>query len=96
MKSMRTQHTPIFKAKVVREALREDKTSSELASQFQVHPNMIRRWKQAACEGLPELFSTKKNKVDKEKEQLIDELYKQVGQLKVELDWLKKKSGIAR
>ena len=91
---MKTKHSPAFKAKVALEAIKEEKTSAEIASLFQVHPVQIRRWKTVAINGLTNLFSGKKNRDNLEKEELIEELYKQIGQLKVELDWLKKKSGI--
>jgi len=92
--SLRTKHTPAFKAKVALEALKEEKTSSELAGQYQVHPGQIRKWKQIAREGLVGIFNGKEKKEDKDREVLIQELYQQIGKLKVELDWLKKKSGL--
>lgn len=76
------------------EAIKEEKTIGELASEFQIHPNLVRNWKTQAIQGLEGLYAAKGNKVEKEKEELIEELYKQIGQLKYELDWLKKKSGI--
>lgn len=92
MKGSRRNHTPAFKAKVTLEALKEEKTSAELAGQYQVHPAQIRRWKSIAANRLVELFQEKKSNGDEER--LVEELYCQIGQLKVELDWLKKKSGI--
>ena len=92
MKGSRRNHTPACKAKVALEALREEKTSAELASQYQVHPAQIRRWKSIAATRLVELFQEKKPNGDEER--LVEELYCQIGQLKVELDWLKKKSGL--
>lgn len=91
---MRILHTPSFKAKVALEAIKEEKTSLELASEYQVHPGQIRNWKLTASKGIVDLFTGKKKKTDKDKDELIEELYRQIGQLKVELDWLKKKSGI--
>lgn len=76
------------------EALKEDKTSAELAGEYQVHPGQIRQWKQTAKEGLVGLFNGRKKKEDKDKDELVQELYQQIGQQKVELDWLKKKSGL--
>jgi transposase len=92
--SLRATHTPAFKAKVALEALKEDKTAAELAGEYQVHPGQIRQWKQIAKEGLVGLFNGRKKKEDKDKAELVQELYQQIGQLKVELDWLKKKSGL--
>lgn len=94
MPSLRSKHTPAFKARVVLEALREDKTSAELAQAFQVHPSQIRRWKAQVKQELVELFGEKREKRDRDQEKLIQELYRQIGQLKVELDWLKKKAGL--
>ena len=91
---MRTNHSPTFKAKVALEAIKEEKSSSELASEYQVHPGQIRNWKTVAINGITEVFTGKRQKVDKDNKELIEELYRQIGQLKVELDWLKKKSGI--
>lgn len=82
-----------LKSKVVLEALKEDKTLAELSSKFGVHSKVISRWKNEAIAALPKLFlPDKKASQDKEKQDLIDELYRQIGTLKVELDWLKKKS----
>jgi transposase len=91
---LRSKRTPAFKAKVALEALKEEKTSAELAGEYQVHPGQIRKWKQIAKDGLVGIFNGKEKKEDKDKERLIQELYQQIGQLKVELDWLKKKSGL--
>ena len=94
MENLRRKHTPSFKAKVALEAIKEQKTSAELASQYQVHPGQIRNWKATAAKGLIDLFSDKKKSRDQDQEELIQELYRQIGQLKVDLDWLKKKSGL--
>jgi transposase len=94
MKTLRSKHSPAFKAKVAMEALKGDKTSAELASLYQVHPTQIRHWKSEVNQGIVELFSDKRQKQDRDKDKLIEELYRQIGQLKVELDWLKKKSGL--
>jgi transposase len=94
---MKNQHPPAFKAKVALEALKEGKTVAELASQYQVHPGQIRAWKAEALQGLEALFVDKRRRQDKDKsqEQETQELYRQIGQMKVELDWLKKKMGLA-
>jgi len=95
MSSMRTKHPPSFKARVALEAVKEEKTSAELASQYQVHPGLIRNWKQVLVNGASELFNGKGH-ADKDQTELIEQLYKKIGQLEVELDWLKKKSGLGR
>jgi len=93
MGRIRKSYSPAFKAKVALEAIKEEETVAELASRYSVHPVQIRRWKKAAMERMIELFTDGKGKQMKEKNLLIEELYKEIGQLKVELDWLKKKAG---
>lgn len=93
-KTIRRMHPPAFKAKVASEALKEQKTIAELASIYGVHPTQITKWKRRLIDGLDLLFSDKFKTKDQEQEELIDSLYKQIGQLKVEADWLKKKIGL--
>lgn len=93
MGNIRKQYPPSFRAKVALEAIRGERTCAELASEYQVHPTQIKKWKRTAVEGISELFTDRKRRGDKEKNLLIEELYRQIGQLKVELDWLKKKFG---
>ena len=92
MSSMRKQYEASFKAKVALEALKGEKTIAQLAGEYDVHPNQIGRWKTELLEKLPELFSDRRKRVDQDREETEAELYRQIGQLKVELDWLKKKS----
>jgi len=92
MVNMRKSYDAAFRAKVALEAFKEKKTLAELSSTFGVHPNQICKWKKQLLESLPDLFTDRRKRKDKEQEELIDELYRQIGQLKVELDWLKKKS----
>ena len=84
------------KAQVALEAVKGEKTINQIASKYQVHPTLIQRWKTIVAEGLPGLFSqnNKKDKTLTEKEKLIDELYKIIGQRDTELEWLKKKFSI--
>lgn len=91
MERMRSKHSAAFKAKVALEAIKEQQTSAELAGKYQVHPVQIRTWKAEAIKGLLLIFTDKRKQAEKEKDELIEELYRQVGQLKVEADWLKKK-----
>jgi len=86
MGNIREKHPPIFKTKVSLETLREEKTLAEIASKYKVHPGQIRRWKSIATEGIRESSMDKRQKRDKDKDVLIEELYKQIGQLKVEVD----------
>ena len=89
---MRKTYSANFKAKVALAAIKEDKTMAELSSEFEVHRAQIQKWKKDALEELPNFFSTKRKKKEKNNAELVDELYKQIGQLKVENDWLKKKA----
>ena len=93
---MRKEYSPAFKSKVALEAIKENKTVSELASMYEVHTDLVRRWKKELSERAQDLFSDKRKKEDRSAEALQSELYQQIGQLKVELDWLKKKSGLVR
>jgi len=92
MQNLRRQHSAAFKAKVALEAVKGEKSIAQLSSEFGVHPNQIRQWKKHLLEELPGIFSKKRKKAEKDAGQLESELYRQIGQLKVELDWLKKKS----
>ena len=92
MGRIRKSYSSAFKAKVALEAIKKDKTMSELSSEYGVHANQINQWRKRLLEELPEIFSKKRQKKEKDTEALQDELYRQIGQLKVELDWLKKKS----
>ena len=92
MGKINKRHDGAFKAKVALEAVKEEKTTSQLSSEYGVHPSQIGQWRKQLLEELPTLFSDKRKKVEKDGEELKDELYKQIGQLKVEVDWLKKKS----
>ena len=83
-----------YKAKVALESIKGEKTAAELASQYGIHATQITRWKKHMLGNLPELFSNKHEKDREDAEKLQAELYRQIGQLKVELDWLKKKSGL--
>jgi putative transposase len=82
-----------FKARVGREALKEQKTIAELAAEFEVHPSQIAQWKKQLLDALPDVFSRKGGNDKKREEKLKDRLYRQIGQLQVEVDWLKKKVG---
>jgi len=89
MTAKRKRHTAEFKAKVALEALKNRKTVNELASDYGVHPSQISQWKTQLKESLPETFRNKTRSNGDVK--LVEALYKQIGQLTVELDWLKKK-----
>ena len=91
MATTRKQYSPKFKAKVAVEAIRGERTLSQLASQFHVHPVQIGQWRKTALEQLADLFmdGRKSKRADSQVEK--DALYEEIGRLKVELDWLKKK-----
>ena len=93
MVQKRKRHEAGFKAKVALEAVRERKTVSELASQFSVHPTQINDWKGQLVAGAVELFEGKQaSRRDSRDESREAELYEQIGRLKMELEWLKKKA----
>ena len=87
----RRTHSAEFKARVALAALREDKTQGQLASEFGIHPIQITQWKKAAREGLVEIFGKRAEKSARDIEEREAELFEQVGRLKMELEWLKKK-----
>jgi transposase-like protein len=86
----RRLHSAEFKAKVAVAAIRGDRTC-ELASTFAVHPVQIAQWKKQAMAALPQIFATRRDTETEDHEALKAALYQEIGQLKVELDWLKKK-----
>ncbi len=93
MTQKRKRYSAEFKAKVAIEAIKEQKTMTELSGEYELHSNQIIDWKKYLKENAVQLFEKNKAEPDKEQEKLIERLYSQIGQLKVELDWLKKKVG---
>ena len=93
---MRKKFPDEFKAKVALAALRGDKTMAELAAEYEVHVSQINTWKATVKDRLAELFSSPSGGAEKRKDQkeLIEDLYKNVGRMQVENDWLKKKLNI--
>ena len=94
MGNIRRTHTPAFKKQVVLELLKEEKTRGEIASKFSIHPALADKWRMIAMSGLEKVFTEKYDQDRIRDKTLIDELYRQLGQLKYELGWLKKKMGI--
>jgi len=82
-----------IKSKVALEAIKGTKTLAELAHEYSVHPNQIVQWKKRLLEEIPNIFSRKQDRASKGQAEREAELYRHIGQLKVELDWLKKKVG---
>ncbi len=90
MSRKRKQYHPEFKAKVALAALKDEETAAQLASRYEVHPTMINTWKRNLLEGAANIFD-KGHKRDKQSEAKVDELYRHIGKLKVERDFLSKK-----
>jgi len=93
----RKKYSPDFKAKIVLDMLKEEKTVSEIASETRIHPTQLNRWKRQALEKLPQIFTDENKTVNAMKsdyEKQIEDLYAEVGRLTTQLNWLKKKSGL--
>lgn len=94
---MKTHHTAKQKAQVVLEILKEERSIAQIASEYQIHPNQLYKWKAQALERLPKLFE-EDHKTDKAQqaahEREKEELYAEIGRLTTQLAWLKKKSGL--
>jgi len=91
MQHVMRKHEAAFKAKVSLEAIKGEKTISQISSESGVHPNQIRAWRDRALQALPGVFSRGVDRKEKDHEALKEELYRQIGELKVENEWLKKK-----
>lgn len=94
MSKIRKTHSATFKAKVALEAIKGEKTNAELSSLYSVHPTQIGLWKKKLMDEMSEIFSDKRAKNDSEQSELVSDLYKEIGQQKVKIDWLKKKIGL--
>lgn len=89
----RKRYSNELKSKIALAAIKGDQTANEIASEFGVHVSQVNRWKKEALDKLPELFSSKSAQTTKEHEKEKDQLYQQIGRLKVEVDFLKKNTG---
>ena len=89
MKRIRRTHNAAFKTKIALESLKEDRTIAELASEYKVHPNQITKWKKHFQDHMADLFTSGYGK--DESDTVISSLYEEIGRLKVELDYLKKR-----
>ncbi len=94
MARQRNHYTADFKAKVALAAIKGQQTVNQIAATYGVHPNQVLQWKKQALEVLPAVFSSRRARAAQDGEALQASLYQQIGQLKVELDWLKKKVGL--
>jgi len=94
MTRKRRNFSPEFKTKVALEALREELTMTELSKKYEVHPNMISKWKKQAIDNMQGIFSGKQDMFDNNHEDEIKNLHAKIGQLTVEKDFLKKGLGL--
>ena len=94
MPRTRKQYSASLKAKVAVEAIKEQRTTTEIAKIYAVHPNLIGIWKKQALQGLPQVFENGRNARQATTEAEKDDLYRQIGMLQVELEFVKKKSGL--
>lgn len=92
MADVRKRYNAQEKAKIVIEVLKGELTQSQITAKYGVHSTQLHNWKKQALAGLVATFSDKSERQSRDQSELIEELYKQIGQLKVELDWLKKKA----
>jgi transposase len=93
VKTSRRKHSPAFKAKVALEAMRGDKTIAEIASQYEIHPNQIMQWKKQLAEEAAGIFENGQTRKPQDGKVLIKKLYQEIGQLKVEKDFLEDSLG---
>jgi transposase-like protein len=95
---MRKHYTPAFKAQIIQEVLKEQKTISAIASEHGIHPNQISAWKATVLSGMASLLTSEHQAATvakEEHEREVQELYAEIGRLQTQLNWLKKKSGIS-
>lgn len=92
-KGKRKRYAAEFKAKVALEALKGEETLAQLASRFEVHPNLIAQWKRSAAEGMAEIFTKKFSGSEVDHANTVKELHAKIGQLTVERDFLAKAFG---
>jgi transposase-like protein len=92
----RKAYTSDLKSRIVLEMFREELTISQISSKYGVHQSVLNKWRNTAIEGLPGLFADprRKSPADTHKDSIIEDLYRQVGKLSLQLEWLKKKCGI--
>lgn len=88
---MKKVFTPQQKAAVALAAIKGEKTTSQIASAYEVHPTQVQQWKKILLENVSAVFTDKRSKEGKPERELIDELYRVIGQRDIELGWLKKK-----
>jgi putative transposase len=94
MAGKRKRHTSAFKAQVALAALQGDRTVNELAGQFGIHPTLIHSWKKELLAGAERVFVNGAGRAGHDEEALQAQLYEQIGRLKMELEWVKKKAAV--
>jgi transposase-like protein len=94
MQKQRKSYSAELKAKIALEAIKGQRTVNEIALHYGVHPNQVAQWRKQLLEGASEIFSDQHSRAARDDEAVKAQLYQQIGQLKVELDWLKKKVGL--
>jgi transposase-like protein len=94
--AMRKKYNSDYKTKIVLELLREEMTVNQISSKYDVHRTQLNQWRKLVIDGIPELLTDgrKKDNLAKEHEEVVKDLYAQIGELTIKLNWLKKKSGI--
>jgi transposase-like protein len=94
MAKQRKTYSAELKARIALEAIKGQRTLNEIVAHYGVHPNQVMQWKKQALAELPHIFAESRTRIAQDEETLRAQLYQQIGQLKVELDWLKKKAGL--
>jgi transposase len=94
MKTTKKQYSAAEKAKIAVEAIKGELTIAQISSKYGVHATQISKWKQQALESLQVGFTSKAEKVEADQTELVDKLYRQIGKLTTECEWLKKKSEV--
>lgn len=92
MTTVRKRHDAEFKKKVALEAIRQQKTINQITSEYGIHATQVNQWKKQATEAILQVFAGGKKRAERDLQQEIDELHRQLGQVISERDWLKKKS----
>src|SRR5687768_9114162 len=91
MTKKRQQHSAQYKFQIALEAARGENTVGQIASEHNIHPNQVSQWKRQLLESRPEVFSRQRARQERDLEQREAELYEQIGRLRMELEWLKKR-----
>lgn len=94
MTRRRRTHTAVFKKQVAVAAIKEELTQAQITSQYEVHMTQVKQWRQQALEAIEGGFSKRLEREQKDQSGLIASLYEQIGRLQMQLDWIKKKSGL--